>query len=429
MKKTILYILALYLGIGVAAQSTKKVYWVGHSLISHTDYMQFGTKNLIGVFAELCDSAEVSNENYQHTTPGAPLGWNWGANPDAWSSSRYLIDPLINASHGDYGTYSDMVITEGVNIEASYEFWQSSFYARKFFNAAKNANLNTGLYLYESWHHYNAADSEYLDYYGGNRQSFDWMSYQDTALKTWEKIADQAADPSKTQAAPDYSFQGTGTDPGNGSGMLDIKIIPCGQVLKGVLQRLAEGRSADDWTYSLGHDGSTLKDVDFFQNALVNFPSDLSTRVYPSLPVDDIHASNILIYLNALTHFAVINNTNPAELPALNGVPENIASIFKEVVWEVVTQYPRTGVSRNSSSVAQEVSENKRINAYPNPVKDVLKFSQCLDNQLFHVYNQNGKEVRITLAKDRQSADVSGLPAGIYTFFLQNSSTLKFIKL
>ncbi len=318
--------------------NSAKVYWVGHSLISHTDYYTPGTDNLIGQLGTMASSQSKSYDYYQHTIPGAPLGWNWGGTLDAWLAVETIIQPLINPAHSDYGTYDAIVITESVHLEPPYMWWASSFYARNFFNAAKAANPNARLFMYESWHHYQASDDDFRYLYGP-MSLYDFAASITDIRDLWDTIVDRASIPQLTQTHPGYVYRGPGSDPGVSSDTLEIFTIPTGKVLVEVLSRLDQNLPTDDWTFN----GSTLEDIDFFANPFSNFPIDTLTTVHPE-SVDDIHPSHVLIYLNALVHYAVVYQDNPMSIPPSNGVPANIANIFKEVVWEVVQNDPRTGL-------------------------------------------------------------------------------------
>lgn len=342
----LVFVLGIYFSITASAQvSSANIYWVGHSLMDHTDYYVYGSQNMLNLVEDFAQHHSYTYNDHRHITPGAPIGWNWGATPSAWSSMQTVISPLIDAAHPDYGTFDVMVVTEGVNLEVSYQYWNSGFYARRFFASAKAANPATRLYLYESWHHFHAGDPEYDDEYG-NQADFDWDAYMTNIRPLWNTIADEASTPAIDANPPaDYTFQGTGADPGISTSNFTVWTVPVGEVLQAVFNRLADNLPTDDWSYTGGYNGTTLLPIDFFANPYVNFPTDLSTTVHAPNPIDDIHASTVLAYLNALTHFAVVYQTNPNGLPALNGVPTNVASIFQEVVWDVVAGHPRTGVA------------------------------------------------------------------------------------
>lgn len=71
---------------------------------------------------------------------------------------------------------------------------------------------------------------------------------------------------------------------------------------------------------------------------------------------DRIHPNDIGAYLMALTHYAVIYGRSPVGLPreltlaggTLAQAPgPDAARLMQEIVWQVVTSYPRTGVAPN----------------------------------------------------------------------------------
>lgn len=337
---------------GYAQYNSAKVFWVGHSLMDGKDWNNYNSKNLLDYMEILSSESGKQYDSKRHIIPGAPFGWNWGVT-NSWAQVAPQIAPLTDQNHSDYGSFNAIVITEGVNVNSSYDAWSSGFYARKFFAAAKNANPQTRLFLYESWHHYNAGD--FRAYYGP-QASFNWKNYMLNARLTWEKIADEAADPAVLALGnnPDnYVYVGYGTDPGISNETFTVNIIPSGQVLVKVLDRIAENRFSDNWTLSSAAKNGKLSDVDFFMNPLLNFPSDLTTTVHGG-ELDDIHASEILSYLNALTHYAVIYGQNPQGLPSTEFITPAIAQIFQEVVWDVVTNDPRTGVKAQSTLVRQK---------------------------------------------------------------------------
>ncbi len=421
MKQTLLTIAFLsFMHLTKAQFNDAKVYWVGHSLISHTDSYNPDTENLILLMNDFAASQGKTYAYHKHTTPGAPLGWNWGANPDAWADVSDLIDPLINQSNNEYGSFDVMVITEGINLQSTYDWWHPAFYARKFYNAAINANPNTRLFMYESWHHYNASDQDFGSYYGP-MESFDWRQYMIDIREVWENIIDEASTDATAGNDPNYIYQGTEinpVDPGLGDETLDIKIIPTGQVLVAVLDRLNENLATDDWSYN----GDVLKDIDFFANPLINFPDDLTTTVHPSDPIDDIHPSNVLVYLNGLVHYSVIYQDNPIHLPETNGVPANIANIFKEVAWDVVINDPRTGVTGNIA-VENNSNTQEKPAIYPNPTCDVL-YLESDKHEDYTITNAMGE----TLIKaSGNMVNVKKLASGIY-FITINNKTQKFIK-
>lgn len=328
---------------------SRNVYWVGHSLVSAVDpFEPGGNLSLIENVRALAESSGRRYDAHKHTTPGAPLGWNWGV-ADSYAGIRELIQPLVNEEHPKYGSFDAMVVTEGVDITSSAEWWASSFYARRFFVAARRANPDCRLYLYESWHHYFGSDDNFRRQYGP-METFDFMSYQKQVAPVWRKIAEDAADPARTATVDGYVYQGPGDDPGESDERLDIRVIPTGTVLVKVLERLAERRPGDDWSYGSAARGQTLSPIDFFSNPYVDFPADRETLAHRKadlLPgfewaggdvLDDIHPSHLLIHLNALVHFAVLYEADPRDTKPANAVPANLHRLFAEIVHQSVNE-------------------------------------------------------------------------------------------
>lgn len=397
-----------------------KVYWVGHSLISAKDWNDNKAMNLIEQMEFMANAEGKEYAYHKHTIPGAPIGWNWGVS-SSWAQVEPLIAPLTNSAHAEYGTFDAIVVTEGVNIQSSYDYWSSSFYARKFYNAAKRANPSCRLFLYESWHHFNASD--FQNYYGP-QESFNWIAYMKQVRPTWEAILNEAADPAKTAEVSDYTYQGSGEDPGNGDDMLEINIIPTGKVFVAVMERLLENRPEDDWSFEGAVHNGELSGVDFFVNPLIDFPNDLSTTVQ-SGDLDDIHPSQILIYLNSLTHYAVIYQKNPKDIPTTAYVPENIATIFKTVVWDVVTNDPLTGVEGEKTSILQSNSPSKR--KHLSHVNGVLHITTDTKEVLM-LCTVSGKSIkRISLKSGDSLIDMNNYAPGVYLVTM-GSNVLKILR-
>jgi hypothetical protein len=63
---------------------------------------------------------------------------------------------------------------------------------------------------------------------------------------------------------------------------------------------------------------------------------------------DNIHPNTYGAYAMAMIHYACIFNANPVGLPYNLGegdIPADLAAYLQAMIWEVVTGYPRTGIS------------------------------------------------------------------------------------
>ncbi|MEZ4988191.1 MAG: hypothetical protein R2795_24710 [Saprospiraceae bacterium] len=313
-----------------------EVYWVGHSLVNSRDWDDPAARNMPDVLYDFSVFSGKNFDDYQHVTPGAPIGWNWGATPQAWNDVNSLFPPLIDTQHPRYGTFDVMVVTERVDIRNLYDDgdYASAFFARKFYAAAKNANPDTRLFMYENWPSYNGLPP----YYPPPTQ-YDYVQFIRDSHPDWLRIMDEAADPDVLMATSyyptvlaNYTYLGTGQDPGNSDDKFIINIIPVGTIFANILERIEADYPSDDWSFPQAVANGSLSALDFFENPLRYWPNDLSTLVYPNESHDDIHPTPLLIYLNALVHYAVIYRENPENLPVYFNIPEPIANIFKEEV-------------------------------------------------------------------------------------------------
>ena len=196
------------------------------------------------------------------------------------------------------GSYNTVVLTEMVEIRDAIKYHKSSKYFSHWADLARQANPDTRVYLYETWHH--------LDDPQG------WLNRLDTDLSTqWE---DQILLPDLPRAK---------TRP--------ARLIPAGQVMARFARALAETGGVGDLTG----------------------PEDLFARNDDGT-LDTIHLNDKGAYLVALTHYAVLYHRSPVGLPRqltrADGSPAEAptaqaAELMQKVVWDVVTSLPKTGVA------------------------------------------------------------------------------------
>ncbi|RYD70809.1 MAG: hypothetical protein EOP84_26040 [Verrucomicrobiaceae bacterium] len=196
------------------------------------------------------------------------------------------------------GLFDALVITEMIGLKAAIKYHDSPTYIREWTRFARDARPTTRVFLYETWHP--------LDDPGGWLQRLD-----DDLARLWE--GELLA---KAMAHGDIGGP--------------IHVIPAGQVMAEFVRRVEK---------SGGLPGLSSRDDLFLiaQNG---------TR-------DNIHINDLGSYLVALTHYAVLYHRNPLGLPhallradgsAADAPSAEVARVMQEVVWEVVTNYPKTGV-------------------------------------------------------------------------------------
>lgn len=195
------------------------------------------------------------------------------------------------------GDYDTVVLTEMVEIRDAIRYHDSAEYLARWAGRAWDANPDTRIYLYETWHH---IDDE-----------LGWLNRIDSDLRTY--------------------WQGRVKYPALDSTDAPIHLIPAGQVMAAFVRAVQEkgglgGISDLPDLFARNDDGS----------------------------VDTIHFNDLGAYLVALTHYAVLYHQPPMGLPhqlsRADGTPADapdpaVAELMQHIVWDVVAQHPETGVA------------------------------------------------------------------------------------
>ena len=199
------------------------------------------------------------------------------------------------------GEYDAFVMTEMVDLSDAIRYHDSVRYAPKWAEAAFAGNPDIKVYLYETWHALDAPK--------------DWLKRFPTDLKDlWEA------------ALLWPSVRATGRP---------IYLIPAGQVMA---RLVAEVEASPEGIGGLRN-----------RQGLFAIAAD-GTQ-------DQIHASDLGLYLVALTHYAVLYARSPVGLPhellRADGTPAQapsaeLARRMQEIVWDVVTSLELTGVKASA---------------------------------------------------------------------------------
>jgi hypothetical protein len=341
---------------------SRNVYWVGHSLLNSRDAYVPDGRNAMEMVAELARGAGFGHEGFDHTHYGSSLAALWRGKPltydlsvpDALERRRELLD--------NGNRYDALVMTEGLPVRRTVTSGEySAFHAQAFYCALIQQNPEARVYLYESWNNFQAADPG-SDY--GPPHRWDFRKRLDEERPYWERVADLASTgkvPAPGLAAP-FERLFHGDDGGGGcEPRAPIFLVPVGTVLGALHDRLTAPGADDDWTLP---NGDTLTLAHLFQNPRARWPeswpigpdeadpADAETTVaalpllHPEGHYDDVHASQVGIYIVALTHFAVLYRRSPLGLDTVSGIPEGLAKSLQQLVWQVVLAEPRTGVAR-----------------------------------------------------------------------------------
>jgi hypothetical protein len=189
------------------------------------------------------------------------------------------------------GAYDALVLTEMVEIRDAIQYHASPDYLVRWAALARAANPDIRIYLYETWHHTDDGNG--------------WLTRIDRDLETyWQELV---KNPAITElGAP-------------------VHLIPAGQAMAAVVRAVAEG-GAPQLLFAKHADGSS----------------------------DTIHFNDLGAYVVALTHYAVLYHRSPVGLPhhlrRADGTPADgpdatLALRMQQIVWDVITRHPETGVA------------------------------------------------------------------------------------
>lgn len=267
-----------------------RVFHIGHSLVN---------RDMPSMLEQM---AGPGHDHRSQLGWGASLRSHWEPDVPINGFEHENAHPRFQDAHEAVGSgkFDVLVLTEAVEIKDSIKYQKSPEYIRKWARAARTANPEIRVYLYELWHHLNDPKGllERLD--------------EDLGLY-WEGVL----------LAQGLAHGDTGGP---------VYVIPAGQVMAQVIREV-ESRG--------GVDGLKSREDLFYLN-------DKGER-------DTIHLSALGNYLVALTHYAVLYHRPPPVEPlamqladgsALPPISPELARLLSDVVWSVVTDYPKTGVEQ-----------------------------------------------------------------------------------
>lgn len=201
----------------------------------------------------------------------------------------------------DSGEYPVVVLTEMVEIRDAIRYFDSPEFLARWVARIRKARPEARVYLYETWHRLDDPEG--------------WLDRLDRDLpRYWEGALLRGA----------KAWAGVGT----------IHVIPGGQVMAAVTRAAEQGQIA----------GLTSR-------------TQLFAKDDEGRP-DPIHFNDIGAVLMALTHYAVIYQRPPPDLPRdlrradgslVTPMATETVQALQEIVWQVVTSYAPTGVPQRGT--------------------------------------------------------------------------------
>jgi hypothetical protein len=309
-----------------------------------------GGARLLERLGELAGARGTAYQFYDHTLFGSPLSLLWRGKPYSYERHEpQMVERRRELEeHGD--RYDALVLTEGVPIAGSSEREFSAHYLRRFMCTFLRGNPDGRVYLFESWVHYQASNQ--ASWAETTLPSvWRWEEKLEADRAIWDQIADEAVAGSGV-APPDDPGLGTLDDPCNPR--YPIYILPVATVMRAVSTRLQEPHG---WIYQEG----PLEMYHFFLNPYTEWPEDwpLASPIsaeetfaaleglplrFPERDWDDIHPSDLGVYLTTLTCYATLYQDSPVGLPPPPGMPRETAEALQSLVWDTIRKDPRAGV-------------------------------------------------------------------------------------
>lgn len=234
------------------------------------------------------------------------LGWGVSLR-DHWEPERPVngfveendhprFRPAVDAIQS--GAYDVLILTEMVELRDAIRYHDSPTYTALWADLARAASPETQVYMYETWHRLDDPDG--------------WLQRLDSDFEElWQMKV----------LAPGISRSGNDRA---------LRMIPAGQVMAAFVRRVE----------AQGGVGNVSDRTALFRR------NEDGTQ-------DMIHLSDLGNYLVALTHYAVLYQRAPIDLPrqllradgSMAIAPtQNAADLMQTTVWDVVSSLPQTGI-------------------------------------------------------------------------------------
>lgn len=339
------------------------IYWVGHSLVEGKAQSEWGEIDLMSLVARFARDRGLGYRGGDHTLWGSSMAALWRGAPHSFKRDASEMVAKREEFVRNAGQFDTLVVTESLPVAWAAKNEFSAYYLRRFACPLVEANPDARVFLYQTWVNLQGQDG---NAHNPPPYNFDWRSEMGAQRKVWEAIADEASEPRVRVPGGWLSKLGwASTGDGGCDAAFPVFIIPVGQALVALADRLAHPQTGDTFTWA---HGGRLAMEDLFANPYADWPaawplegnaSDTDadatfkslTLRDPDRPLDDIHPSAHGLYFAALVHFATIYRQSPAGLPAPAAFGEDLARTLQCIVWDTVVADARSGVIQPADKV------------------------------------------------------------------------------
>lgn len=219
------------------------------------------------------------------TIPGSPLEWRWNNAPE--------LD--LRARMAEFDT---VVLTERVALSNTVPFHHTHDVALDFAQLAwaeGAGGRGAEVLIYATWVSLDSGPEFARVRSSDSDIGIPWRERLDREREGWESIRSMLDDQRPAEAA-------------------QVRIVPVIDVMRAIYDGIEDGSA----------------------------PLDTITVLFR----DDIHTSELGSWVSALTHYGVLYGRDPRGLTRPDGVSEDVAVWLENVVWEVVSNHPFTGLQR-----------------------------------------------------------------------------------
>ncbi len=267
-----------------------RVFHLGHSLVG---------RDMPAMLAQLAGQGHSYDSQ---------LGWGTSLK-EHWEGGDAINGFEVENAHPRYrdardaigsGEYDAVILTEMVELRDAIKYHKSAKHLTRWADLARAARPDAKVYLYETWHRLDDPDG--------------WLDRLDADLERyWEDRV----------VGPDLSGNGRSNP---------VRIIPAGQVMAAFVRAVEAAGGVGN-----------------IENRQSLFARDAEGKL------DPIHVNDLGAYLVALTHYATLYHRSPEGLPhaltradgsAADAPSPAAAALMQQIVWEVVTDYEKSGVAR-----------------------------------------------------------------------------------